>query len=372
MINSNLTISAPKSVSKPYLITITSNLIYELTQYLLNHYANHKIVIITDEIVNNLYIKHFEEQFLKSDLSFHIIKFKAGEINKSQATKTFIEERMLELQLKRDTVCVALGGGIVGDMAGFVASTYMRGIDYINIPTTLLAMVDSSIGGKTAINTPYGKNLIGTFWPPSAVMIDLNFLQTLPNEHLINGLVEVIKIFLTFDKSLFEYLQVNLEKILNKDKDTIRYLIYNALKLKAQVVEQDSNDISLRKILNFGHTIGHAIEAISNYEILHGYAVGVGILVEAKIAVYLNYLSNKEYVIIKNLLNSLGINLSLINKYAIDQIINYCELDKKNLNDSIYFIILQKIGATLLSSQQVAHLVEKEVIIKALQSSNSE
>lgn len=320
------------------------------------------IVIITDNTVASIYANQIIVQLNSKNYKTLLFNFLEGETSKNIKTKCNIENAMLENYCDRKTLILALGGGVVGDIAGFIAATYMRGINYIQIPTTLLAMVDSSIGGKTGINTPYGKNLIGAIWQPLSVIVDTKCLSSLSKTHFVNGLIEALKIFLIYDPKNFFFLQKNLKNILNSKENYIHKIIYNAIKLKVKIISQDEQEQHIRKILNFGHTIGHAIEKISNYEILHGYAVAYGILLEAKISEKLNIFSNYEYLIIKNFLRDIGIYPYDLKKYDINQIIIYAKQDKKNINNQTQYVLLEKLGKVYNQNNIYTHLVSDEIV----------
>jgi 3-dehydroquinate synthase len=257
-----------------------------------------RVVIITDHHVKKLYGDALLEKLLQRGFQVLLLSFRAGEKSKNSRVKERLEGEMLRHQCGRNTMIVALGGGVVGDLAGFVAATYMRGIPYIQIPTTLLAMIDSSIGGKTGVNTIHGKNLIGAFWQPTAVIADLNFLKTLSQEQIINGLMEAIKIFLTNDRDQFFFVQEHLAQLLIPDLTLLEEVVIKAVEQKMTLVQKDEKESGERMILNFGHTIGHAIEQVSQYKIMHGYAVGLGILVELKISELLGICSKTEAAMI--------------------------------------------------------------------------
>jgi 3-dehydroquinate synthase len=272
---------------------------------------------------------------------------------------------MLAQHCGRDTVILALGGGVVGDLAGFTAATYMRGIPYIQLPTTLLAMVDSSIGGKTGIDTPQGKNLIGAFWQPTAVVADLDCLKTLSPTQLINGLIEAIKMFLTSDKTGLDYVQHNLEKIVAGDIEALSYVISHAIAIKIDVVQRDEKEQNLRMILNFGHTIGHALEKMTHYDLLHGYAVGLGILVEAKIAQLKGLLSAEDYHTIEMLLAELEITRDHLLGFDPKEIIQNTKSDKKTKHGHVNYILLEKLGKYHEKNAHVAHPIDDELVTQA-------
>jgi len=319
-----------------------------------------RYVVITDNNVKKLYGEKVAKN-LKADL----LSFPAGEKNKNRETKARLEDEMIKLGCGRDTLIIALGGGVVGDLAGFIAATYMRGIPYIQIPTTLLAMVDSSVGGKTAVDTAEGKNLIGVFCQPNKVLVDINYLDTLPKKQLINGLFEAIKMFLTHDKQMFNYTEKNLNKIINKDKEVLQKIIKQAVKIKAEVVQRDEKENNERMVLNFGHTIGHVIEKLSDYKLLHGYAVGLGILVEARMAELLNILSANNYESIKRLFKQLGIDDRKITG-KIENIIKVMNVDKKNNNGKSKFVLLKNIGEVSVANGSYAREVDLKIIKSAL------
>jgi len=240
-------------------------------------------IVVTETNVNKYY-----------KLNLPTVIFPAGEKNKTRETKQKVEDELIGLGINRDGIIIALGGGVTGDIAGFVASTLYRGIGYIQVPTTLLAMVDSSIGGKVAVDHPKGKNLIGSFYQPKLVYIDVETLNTLPKKEILNGLTEIIKHSFVYDKDYLEYLEKNYQNILDLDKNVLIHVIKRSIEIKARVVEKDEKESGLRKILNYGHTIGHAIELLSNFKLTHGEAVALGMYFESKIAVELGIMNKHD------------------------------------------------------------------------------
>src|SRR3989454_261462 len=214
--------------------------------------------------------------FRRRGLTADLVSFPAGEGSKSRRVRDEIEDGIIRLGAGRDTALLALGGGVVGDLVGFVAATFKRGVPYIQVPTTLIGMVDSSIGGKTGINHPAGKNLIGAFHQPSAVYIDVDSLRSLPDRHYASGLAEVIKSGVIADRSLFSSLETHLDRILRREPDLLSRVIEACCRIKAKVVMEDPNESNRRKILNYGHTVGHAIETLSGFRLAHGEAVAIG------------------------------------------------------------------------------------------------
>lgn len=362
----NLKINLPAKAGHSYPIVIAPQLLTNWAQWLPNYARSKKIVIISDSTVAELYGQQLAANMNAAGYLVRLLTFPAGEFSKSANTKLELEEQMFAFGVDRHTLCLALGGGVVGDLAGFTAATYMRGIQFIQIPTSLLAMIDSSVGGKTAVNTSYGKNIIGAFWQPLAVMMDCDLLKTLPTEQVVNGLFEAVKIFLTSDRGHFEYCAKQLDSIINLDYQPLTKVIKRAVELKAQVVEIDEQELNLRMILNFGHTVGHALEKLSNFSVLHGFGVGLGMIVEAYIAKLSGLLAANDYAIIEQFLLTMGVDLALLNKYDHNEIITAMRGDKKNINQQIKLVLLTEIGSVKNIDNQVAFSVSDELILSAL------
>ncbi len=313
-----------------------------------------KALIISDSIVAGLHLSYLLKR-LKA-LEVRVCVIESGEKYKNFHSLERILNNAFEMQLNRHSLMIALGGGVISDMVGFASSIYFRGIDFINIPTTLLAQVDASVGGKTGINTPYGKNLIGSFYQPRAVYIDLAFLKTLEKREFQAGVAEIIKMAVCFDKNLVETLET-------KDlKDCLEEVIFQSVNIKAQVIIQDEKEQNIRAGLNYGHTFGHAIEKETDYErFLHGEAIAIGMRMANDLALSLGMLTLKEYERIENLLKKFG----LIFNYKITDIQKFYErlfLDKKSEDKTIKFILPKGIGAF-----EVASHIPKETIIKVLE-----
>ncbi|WQT38072.1 3-dehydroquinate synthase [Helicobacter pylori] len=313
-----------------------------------------KALIISDSIVAGLHLSYLLER-LKA-LEVRVCVIESGEKYKNFHSLERILNNAFEMQLNRHSLMIALGGGVISDMVGFASSIYFRGIDFINIPTTLLAQVDASVGGKTGINTPYGKNLIGSFHQPRAVYIDLAFLKTLEKREFQAGVAEIIKMAVCFDKNLVETLET-------KDlKDCLEEVIFQSVNIKAQVIMQDEKEQNIRAGLNYGHTFGHAIEKETDYErFLHGEAIAIGMRMANDLALSLGMLTLKEYERIENLLKKFG----LIFHYKITDIQKFYErlfLDKKSEDKTIKFILPKGIGAF-----EAASHIPKETILKVLE-----
>ncbi len=357
-------VKIPSSKKYSYPIWIDTKLLQQSNWLPKNLNVTH-IVIITDHTVKKLFAKQLINQLKKLKHNPLLLSFPPGEQAKVAKTQHYLAEQMMRHRCHRDTLCIALGGGVVGDLTGYLAATYMRGIPYIQVPTTLLSMVDSSIGGKTGINTAYGKNLIGAFYQPKAVIADIDCLTSLPKNQFINGLIEALKMFLTSDKKSFLYLQKNLSSLLAKDPTALKNLIHRAIKIKAAIVQQDEKERNLRMVLNFGHTIGHALEQISQYKILHGHAVAFGILVEAKIAEIMGLLDNSTYLVIQTILKDLGFNSAKLKKFSAEKIIHATRSDKKISQGKVRYILLKNIGEVHQVQQCFAHNISDQVVKKA-------
>jgi 3-dehydroquinate synthase len=353
-----ITVKLPSKKAYSYPIYIGTKLLAEVHTHLPKH--NSTIVIITDDTVKGLYAIALQQFLNKAGYKTLLLSFSAGEVSKNGQTKNVLEEAMLAEACDRDSLILAVGGGVVGDLAGFIAATYMRGIDYIQVPTTLLAMLDSSVGGKTSIDTTQGKNLIGAFWQPIVVIADIAVLKTLPQDHLINGLIEAFKMFLTSDAESLEFLDKNLDRILERDEALLTDLVRRAVNIKAAVVAKDEKDYSVRAILNLGHTIGHALEQLSEYKLLHGYAVALGLLLEAKIAERMNCLAPQQYLYIKILLQRLNIRASDLKQFDVEAIIEKTKLDKKKRGDAVHYVLLGNLGHVYEAENQFTHAVSDD------------
>ncbi len=359
--SNHINVSISSKCSIEYQILINPDTKLNIISWLIkNKYK--KIIIIADDITANLYANDFCNFLLEAAFVAEVLSFPNGEKNKTLNIKLMLEQGMFDFGCDRFTLCVAFGGGVVGDVSGFVAATYMRGINYIQIPTTLLAMIDSSVGGKTGINCSYGKNIIGAYWHPKLVVMNTFLLKTLPKKHIISGLIEAIKIFLTCDRLNYNYVLDHLEEALALRDDVLVKIIRVAVQHKVDVVTLDPYDQNLRHILNFGHTIGHALEKILNYKILHGYAVGLGIIFESKISQILGYISAEDFLSIFSLFEKLEINRRMFNNINCDDLIKAMLGDKKTVDNSIMMVLIKNIGAVENFHNQVLFSVTVETI----------
>jgi 3-dehydroquinate synthase len=325
---------------------------------------NKRVAIITDDNLVHTLAKEIQTQLQRQHITAQLFSFPAGEQHKTREIKQAIEDTLLAHHYGRDTCLIAVGGGVVTDLIGFIAATYCRGVPVIYVPTTLLAMVDASIGGKTGVNTPLGKNLIGSFKQPHAVVMDIHTLNTLPDEEWCNGMAEIIKHALIQDADLFTLLQNNTQ---NRNADFLIDLIYRSCAIKKNIIEQDEQEHDIRQLLNFGHTVGHAIEHLEKYAISHGEAVAIGILVESYLSMLCGYLDAAALPVIKKLLQSYGLPLRTTAFQDIALFKQVLLLDKKTVNQLPRFVLLDVIGEPHIISEHYTHTVTNELLDKALQ-----
>lgn len=332
---------------KPYKIFIENNLILYAHKKIKLFCKSGKVVVLTDNIVEKIYLYDLIKSLKNEGFEVYKFSFKAGEGSKTLDTVIDIYKFLCENQISKSDLLIALGGGVVGDIAGFVASTYMRGIKFINIPTTLLAQVDSCVGGKTGVNFSFEKNLVGTFYSPEAVFVDPFVLKTLDQRTFLDGMGEVIKYALIYDEDLF----FKLENGLNLNQD-IKFIIGKCLSIKKDFVEKDEFDKNQRMMLNFGHTLGHAIEKYYNFEkYSHGQAVSIGMLL-------ITYFSEKNGITFKGTFDRLK---NVLKKYHLlyeerKNIRDFVEIslnDKKMRNNNINIILLKKIGVGYIQSLKI-------------------
>jgi 3-dehydroquinate synthase len=303
-----------------------------------------KVVVITDTVVARLYGEDFIACLCDNGVAAHLLSFPGDEEHKTRETKQALEDRMSTEGCIRNTCVIGLGGGVVTDMAGFIAATYCRGVEYIAIPTTLLCMVDAALGGKNGVNTPYGKNFVGTFYDPFEVIYNLSFLETLDDAEMKNGYAEMIKHGIIADADYFTFLEENCEAILSREKMTLQYAVQKSVEIKKAIVAYDTKDISLRRVLNFGHTVGHAIEASSGYSIPHGAAVAYGCIIESMLLYNKGILSEGDMRRISSLLKKVfdPLSFSLTQQ---EEIVHYMSYDKKNRStDEMACVVVEHIG----------------------------
>ncbi len=302
------------------------------------------LYIISDSNIHGLYGKKLANILRKHGRSVSLLAFPAGEKQKNRQAKERLEDQLLKHRVERDSLIIALGGGVTGDIAGFVSATMLRGIQYVHIPTTLLAQVDSSVGGKVAVDHPSGKNLIGAFYQPKKVYIDVSTLRTLSDREYRCGMAEVIKYGITLDKNLFLYLERNIHRILSRNNACLEYIIRKCCSLKKDIVERDERESGLRRILNFGHTIGHGIESASGFRLKHGEAVAIGMAVEAKISSAIQMTSDITVQRLTNLLRQYGLPVSIPGRISLQTILSQTAHDKKAVHGTVLYTLLTGVG----------------------------
>jgi 3-dehydroquinate synthase len=346
-----------------YDIYIGPGLLDEAGRLVLEACPAHRYAVVSDSRVADLYGERLLAALGKAGGSATLFRFAAGEWNKTRATWGELTDGMLRAEFGRDSAVVALGGGVVGDVAGFVAATYMRGLPVVQIPTTLLAMLDSSVGGKTGVDTAVGKNLVGTFHQPSLVVIDPALLTTLPDPQLFSGLAEAFKHGLILDAGYFERLAGGLGEIARRESQTLAEVIARSVEIKAEVVGRDEREAGYRRILNFGHTIAHAQEAISGYGWLHGEAVAAGMALEAAIGEAMGVTEAGTAERIRDVMMTARLPVELDADVDPERFFKVLALDKKREGGRARYTLLERIGCVAGSPEHGwTHEVEEEVV----------
>ncbi len=338
-------------------ILIGRDIMDRVALLMLRHRWASSYVLVADSHVASLHASSIMETLSSVGLRVQMLEVPPGEGSKSMEICLDLIRKLMLLGADRSFALLALGGGVVGDLTGFVASMYMRGIPYVQVPTTLLAQVDSSIGGKTGIDLPEGKNLVGTFHQPRAVFVDLAFLDTLSQAQIREGLAEVIKYGLIEDPELLTKLESSPELWKNQDPGAMEELVTKCCVIKKGFVEMDEMDRGVRRILNFGHTVGHAVEAESGYRLSHGEAVSVGMAAETRISARLGHLPWEEALRLESLLKSMGLPVRLPRGLSVSQILSRMEKDKKREGGKLPFVLLRRPGLPFLDDSVGAHLV---------------
>jgi len=306
-----------------------------------------KVAVITNPTVAQLYLDPVHESLTRAGFDVTPVLIPDGEEHKNLGSLSAVYDRLIADRFERGSCVLALGGGVVGDLAGFVAATFLRGIAYVQVPTTLLAQVDSSVGGKTGVNHHDGKNLIGAFYQPRLVLIDVAVLQSLPRREFIAGLAEVIKYGVIEDPALFKVLEEKMGKLMDQDRDLLSQVIATSCAIKAKVVEKDEREDDYRAVLNFGHTIGHALEAATEYQkYLHGEAVGIGMAQAAAISVQQGFCDQRSLERIRKLIKRAGLPLEIPRDVSMQNLVQSMEVDKKSTGGKIRFVVCAGIGKT--------------------------
>jgi 3-dehydroquinate synthase len=317
-------------------------------ELLLPHVAGNQVCVITDETVAPLYLDRVRAA-LSAIRQVDAIVIPDGESRKTIATYSSIIDDLMRLRHNRTTTLLALGGGVVGDITGFVAATYQRGVNFIQLPTTLLAQVDSSVGGKTGVNHPQGKNMIGAFHQPVCVLADTGVLSTLPRREYLAGVAEVIKYGIIRDAPFFDWLEARRDRLLQLDQPVLAHAVRTSCAIKAAVVESDEREGGLRAILNYGHTFGHAIEALTQYqEYLHGEAVAIGMVMAADLSFRHGWLGRRDAAKIRHLVEAMGLP-SCPPRLGAEAFLDAMGMDKKVVDGRLRFVILHALGDAAVS-----------------------
>jgi 3-dehydroquinate synthase len=343
---------------RSYPIVIGSGLLGEVGPRLAAQLDTAVTAIVTNPTVGKLYLERVETSLRHAGYHVIVVEIPDGEEYKNLASLALIYDRLLEARFERSAPVLALGGGVIGDLAGFAAATLLRGVPFVQLPTTLLAQVDSSVGGKTGVNHPAGKNLIGAFYQPRLVLIDIGTLKTLPRRELLAGLVEVIKYGVILDAELFATIETQLDRMLSLDEDLLRSVVRRCCALKAMVVQRDERESDYRSILNCGHTLGHALEALTGYQrYLHGEAVAIGMAFAARLSFVRGYCNAETMQRITQLLKRAGLPLEVPPEFSAQQLAQAIEGDKKVASGKVKFVCIEELGRT-----RFEHLTGVEVV----------
>lgn len=328
-----------------------------------------KFAVITDSNVKELYARPICEKLLKAGMKVDMFVFAAGEKSKTRETKSKIEDAMLEKGYRRDCCIIAVGGGVVTDLAGFVAGTFARGIPFINYATTLLAAADASVGGKTAVDTPLATNLIGLFNQPQKVYIDIAAWSTLPERQVRSGMAETIKHACLANNDMFKFLEENMDEIMSFQKFACEYIAENNCRIKYDVVMKDERESGLREILNLGHTVGRAIETVSDYQLLHGEAVSIGLVAQAMLSARLGYMSEEQAERVIALYQKAGLPTAIPEYIDREMLVRKLYTDKKVRDGKLRFVIQKGIGdvvefATGVYAKPIEEELAREIIME--------
>lgn len=338
---------------RSYDIVIGSHILEKAEHYLLPLLPLKRVFIITDENVASYHLEALHQALNKAGVVFHDVIIPAGESSKSFSQLQAVLDEMFSHHPERKMTVIALGGGVVGDLAGFASSIMLRGVPFIQIPTTLLAQVDSSVGGKTGINNRFGKNLVGSFYQPKIVLADSAVLETLPMREFLAGYAEVVKYGVIHDRPFFDWLVANEEAVRNRDKNIIEQAVLKSCQSKADIVSQDEKEGGVRALLNLGHTFGHALEAELGYDgrILHGEGVAIGMVMALAFSNYLGLCDRSDVEILQQHLHNVGLFThpkEVMPKWSEDALISHMKLDKKVADGKMVFILAHAIGKSFI------------------------
>jgi 3-dehydroquinate synthase len=349
-----------------YSVYVGSGILSSLARHLREAVPAHRYFIVTDSNVDRLYGRRCLTQLRRTGLDARLLIVPAGERSKTREMKARLEDRMLSLEGGRDSAVIALGGGMVSDLAGFTAATYHRGIPFVPVPTTLLAMADAALGGKTAVDHPRGKNLIGAFHQPRAVFADVGTLATLPEREFRSGLAEVVKTAVVGDRALFLRMEQSPAAIRMRHPASLLDLVTACCRVKARIVEVDERETNLRAVLNFGHTLGHAIEHLSGYRLPHGQAIAIGMVLEARAAGAARILGRGEADRIEALLEKLGLPTRLPKGVSPARLLAAARGDKKVRKGELRYALPRRIGAMARRRGRYAFPLSDSLVLGSL------
>jgi len=350
-----------KTINNPYEVVVGSNLI---NQKNLKALEDKEVLLVIDENIPTKFKDLIVDALSSLSSNFQSLEIRASEENKNGRTLDSIHSKLIDARFSRDCVLVGFGGGITCDIAGFAAATYQRGVNFILFPSTLLSQVDASVGGKTAINHPQGKNMIGAFHQPIKVFADVDLLSSLPKVEISNGLSEVIKHALISDKKYFDWLEENMESIISLKPEALGYAITRSVEIKAEIVSKDEREKGIRKFLNFGHTFGHAIELYGEFkDFSHGQSVAMGMLMAMELSKITEGFSEEDLKKSKKLISKATPDLNLKNTFDEKKLLENMSVDKKREGDKLIFILLERIGRAKVKAD-----IDESTIVKAIQS----
>jgi len=344
--------------SNSYDICVSPGLLAQTGRLLKKLGFKDKLAIITDTTVRSLHGSALKDSLTGEGFEVTMLEVPEGEEQKSLETAGNLYHELSHCHVERNTPILALGGGVIGDLAGFVAATYMRGVPLIQIPTTLLAQVDSSIGGKVGLDHGQLKNKIGAFYQPKLVISDITALKTLPPRELSDGLAETIKYAMIRDSKFLSYIEKNLDRIKSLDEGALEEIVFRSARIKAEIVEKDERDLGLRHILNYGHTVGHAIESASDFKVGHGEAIAIGMMAAARISNRMDILGENELIRLEDIIKRAGLPTEMPNLEA-DKLNQAMEHDKKMARGRIRFVLPSSIGKVFITDEVSSSLIEQ-------------
>jgi 3-dehydroquinate synthase len=330
--------------SQAYEILVGAGTFASIATILSKFCPAHRYAVVTDDRVAELYAVRLSRMLHAAGYRTDVFAFTAGEPRKTRETWALVCDAMVEAGLGRDAAVLAFGGGVPGDLGGFVAATYMRGLPLVQLPTSLLAMVDSSVGGKTGVDTPAGKNLMGAFHQPRCVVIDPELLATLPDEHLRAGLAEAVKHGAIADPEYLEWIEESAHRLLARDTEALSRLVVRSVEIKAEIVQRDERESGPRKLLNFGHTLGHAVESLSGYTLLHGEAVAIGMVEEARLGERMGVTAPGTAARLRRVLTRIGLPTSIPPEFGSAEVIGWTRNDKKARDGRVEYALIEGVG----------------------------